>query len=42
MTSYFAGAVTGSAGASFAWQRGGWGAVCTAGAIVAVWGPAPR
>jgi predicted MFS family arabinose efflux permease len=35
MTSYFAGAVTGSAGASFAWSRGGWGAVSAAGGVVA-------
>ncbi len=32
---YFAGAVSGSAGASFAWQHGGWGAVSGAGAAVA-------
>jgi len=38
MTCYFAGAVSGSAGASFAWERGGWGAVSTAGAIVAAVG----
>jgi predicted MFS family arabinose efflux permease len=38
MTCYFAGAVTGSAGASFAWERGGWGAVSTAGAVAAVLG----
>ena len=31
MTCYFAGAVSGSAGASFAWERGGWGAVSAAG-----------
>jgi predicted MFS family arabinose efflux permease len=35
MTSYFAGAVSGSAGASFAWSRGGWGAVSAAGAVAA-------
>ena len=35
MTSYFAGAVTGSAGASFAWSRGGWGAVSAAGGVAA-------
>ena len=38
MTCYFAGAVSGSAGASFAWERGGWGAVSAAGAIVAAVG----
>ena len=38
MTAYFAGAVTGSAGASLAWERGGWGAVCVAGAIAATLG----
>jgi predicted MFS family arabinose efflux permease len=38
MTCYFAGAVTGSAGASFAWERGGWGAVAGAGAVVALAG----
>ncbi len=31
MTCYFAGAVSGSAGASLAWERGGWGAVSAAG-----------
>jgi predicted MFS family arabinose efflux permease len=35
MTAYFAGAVSGSAGASFAWSRGGWGAVSAAGAVAA-------
>jgi hypothetical protein len=30
MTCYFAGAVTGSAGLAFAWEHGGWGAVCAA------------
>ena len=40
MTCYFAGAVSGSAGASFAWERGGWGAVSTAGAVVAAVGSA--
>jgi predicted MFS family arabinose efflux permease len=34
MTCYFAGAVSGSAGASFAWERGGWGAVSVTGAAV--------
>jgi hypothetical protein len=34
MTCYFAGAVSGSAGASFAWERGGWGAVSLAGGTV--------
>jgi predicted MFS family arabinose efflux permease len=34
MTCYFAGAVSGSAGASLAWERGGWGAVSLAGAAV--------
>jgi predicted MFS family arabinose efflux permease len=38
MTSYFAGAVSGSAGASFAWEHGGWGAVSSAGALVAALG----
>jgi predicted MFS family arabinose efflux permease len=35
LTAYFAGAVSGSAGASFAWERGGWSAVSGAGAAVA-------
>ena len=38
MTCYFAGAVSGSAGASFAWERGGWGAVSAAGAVAAALG----
>jgi predicted MFS family arabinose efflux permease len=38
MTSYFAGAVSGSAGASFAWEHGGWGAVSAAGMTVAALG----
>ena len=38
MTCYFAGAVSGSAGASFAWEQGGWGAVSAAGAIAAALG----
>jgi predicted MFS family arabinose efflux permease len=38
MTCYFAGAVTGSAGASFAWERGGWGAVSAAGAAASTLG----
>jgi predicted MFS family arabinose efflux permease len=38
MTCYFAGAVSGSAGASLAWERGGWGAVSAAGAAVAALG----
>jgi len=38
MTCYFAGAVSGSAGASYAWERGGWGAVSAAGAIAAALG----
>jgi predicted MFS family arabinose efflux permease len=38
MTCYFAGAVSGSAGASLAWERGGWGAVCAAGAAAAALG----
>jgi predicted MFS family arabinose efflux permease len=38
MTCYFAGAVSGSAGASFAWEHGGWGAVSAAGIIAAALG----
>jgi predicted MFS family arabinose efflux permease len=38
MTCYFAGAVSGSAGASLAWERGGWHAVSAAGAAVAAAG----
>ena len=38
MTCYFAGAVSGSAGASYAWERGGWGAVSAAGAVAAALG----
>jgi predicted MFS family arabinose efflux permease len=38
MSAYFAGAVSGSAGASFAWEQGGWGAVTGAGAAVAALG----
>jgi len=38
MTCYFAGAVSGSAGASFAWEQGGWGAVSAAGAVAAALG----
>ena len=38
MTSYFAGAVSGSAGASFAWERGGWGGLSAAGGTVAALG----
>ena len=38
MTCYFAGAVSGSAGASLAWERGGWGAVSAAGFVVAALG----
>ena len=38
MTCYFAGAVSGSAGASFAWEHGGWPAVSAAGAIGAALG----
>ena len=38
MTCYFAGAVSGSAGASFAWERGGWSAVSAAGAVAAALG----
>ena len=38
MTCYFAGAVSGSAGASLAWERGGWGAVSTAGAVASALG----
>ncbi len=38
MTCYFAGAVSGSAGASFAWEHGGWAAVSAAGAIGATLG----
>jgi predicted MFS family arabinose efflux permease len=38
LTAYFAGAVSGSAGASYAWERGGWGAVSGAGAAVAALG----
>ena len=40
MTCYFAGAVSGSAGASFAWERGGWGAVSVAGGTVRAGRPA--
>ncbi|WCM94982.1 MFS transporter [Acidovorax sp. NCPPB 2350] len=36
MTSYFTGAALGSALGSAAWQRGGWGATCAAGAAVAL------
>jgi predicted MFS family arabinose efflux permease len=35
MTCFFVGAVSGSAGASFAWDHGGWRAVCAAGGVVA-------
>jgi predicted MFS family arabinose efflux permease len=38
MTAYFAGAVSGSAGASLAWERGGWSAVSVAGGAVAAAG----
>ena len=38
MTCYFAGAVSGSAGGSFAWEQGGWGAVSAAGAVAAALG----
>jgi predicted MFS family arabinose efflux permease len=38
MTCYFAGAVTGSAGLSFAWERGGWGAVSATGAAASTLG----
>jgi predicted MFS family arabinose efflux permease len=38
LTAYFAGAVSGSAGASLAWERGGWNAVCGAGGAVAAAG----
>jgi predicted MFS family arabinose efflux permease len=38
MTCYFAGAVSGSAGASLAWERGGWGAVSAAGGAVSALG----
>src|SRR4051794_26627124 len=38
MTCYFAGAVSGSAGASLAWERGGWGTVSAVGATVAALG----
>jgi len=38
MTCYFAGAVTGSAGLSFAWEHGGWGTVSAAGAVAATLG----
>jgi predicted MFS family arabinose efflux permease len=38
MTCYFAGAVSGSAGASLAWERGGWGAVTVAGGAVSAAG----
>jgi predicted MFS family arabinose efflux permease len=38
MTCYFAGAVSGSAGASFAWEQGGWGAVSGCGAVAATIG----
>lgn len=36
MTTYFAGAAGGSALGSWAWQHGGWGATCVAGAGVAL------
>ena len=38
LTAYFGGAVSGSAGASLAWERGGWNAVCGAGGAVAAAG----
>ena len=38
LTAYFGGAVSGSAGASLAWERGGWNAVCGAGGAVAAVG----
>ena len=38
MTCYFAGAVSGSAGASLAWERGGWNAVSVAGGTVSALG----
>jgi predicted MFS family arabinose efflux permease len=38
MTAYFAGAVSGSAGASLAWEAGGWGAVSAAGGAAALLG----
>src|SRR4051794_17111651 len=38
ITCYFAGAVTGSAGASYAWEQGGWAAVSIAGAVAATLG----
>ena len=38
LTAYFGGAVSGSAGASLAWERGGWTAVCGAGGAVAAAG----
>ena len=38
LTAYFGGAVSGSAGASLAWERGGWNAVCGAGGAVALLG----
>jgi predicted MFS family arabinose efflux permease len=38
LAAYFAGAVSGSAGASYAWERGGWGAVSGAGAAAAALG----
>src|SRR3954464_2502853 len=40
ITCYFAGAVSGSAGASFAWERGGWAAVSGAGAAASALGMA--
>lgn len=36
MTSYFAGAASGSAVGSFAWQHGGWAGTCAVGAGIAV------
>ena len=38
LSAYFCGAVSGSAGASLAWERGGWGAVTGAGAAAAALG----
>src|SRR3954451_21177852 len=38
ITCYFAGAVSGSAGPSSAWERGGWAAVSAAGAVAATLG----
>ena len=38
MVAFFIGGAAGSLTAGFAWQHGGWGAVCTAGAVYAAFG----